>query len=804
MASNNHFSFPGTAYHYTEGPVFPSTLFASTEDNLADASMNYIDPVLQSPLSPDLYLGHWDGHEQLLVQRYLEDDQKTAYFNADVPSKLNPNRAAAHNMRSAAGIPPVPPPSHVRFASPISSPGPSSSSDNMHSPPTDTDSHYEPFGSPAPLFQQPAAPFDPHWATTHEVQFVGMGPGDTCVNPHDINPNSQPMDCYENESNNLDLSFPQRTFSFESYTSSTSQCDMQPPTTASNTVAVLDLPVRRLSSPDAIEPVVKEEINASTNYPPPPNEPAESDTEPALPSSLKRKKSDSHDDDYKPQQPPSKKPNLNNNNNTRRQPRRGNSTTQKPQDPPQSKSQSQSPSQKKTKTTHQASSSSSPPPPATSTAKALPPPSTSSKANYPCPDPDCTQSFKDQTLLENHIKKQHTRPFICVFHFAGCGSTFASKNEWKRHVASQHLLLNYWLCDEGACGAPGAAATNGPPARSTHGKSRSGSAGRSARNHGHGQQNIDLSAGAQQNKGGGVIFNRKDLYTQHVRRMHMPPQIKKSLKQQQQQQAAAASSQSCSSSTKKSSNPTDTSTILLNTQAEWDTRLRAFQSRAIRERCKLPLMMTCPASHCDMTFHGEDSWDQRMEHVARHLEKAAQGREAPVRFGNSGGSGGDDTVGSGSGEDSCLVEWASRADVDIIRRKKKSNGGNGNGNGGWEWELNPTLKRGSAALSCATKTGTAAAAGGSQGMVMLQVNNASASSSSMGASGRRKNTKHVPAVRFAPVRVEDEDDDEDVKNEIVVTSSDDEEEEEEIIVDAPAGYQDDGLMDAEGEEEDDD
>ena len=73
-----------------------------------------------------------------------------------------------------------------------------------------------------------------------------------------------------------------------------------------------------------------------------------------------------------------------------------------------------------------------------------------SKRSFPCPEcPDI--SFKDENGLQKHIKTQHTRPFICVFHFAGCKSTFASKNEWKRHCASQHLLLNYWLCQQDQC-----------------------------------------------------------------------------------------------------------------------------------------------------------------------------------------------------------------------------------------------------------------------------------------------------------------------------------------------------------------
>lgn len=176
-----------------------------------------------------------------------------------------------------------------------------------------------------------------------------------------------------------------------------------------------------------------------------------------------------------------------------------------------------------------------------------------------------------------------------------------------------------------------------------------------------------------------------------------------------------------------------------------------------------------------------------MEHVARHLEKAAQGREAPVRFGNAGAGGGN--------QDICLVEWASRADVDIIRRKKVG--------GGWEWELNPLLKRGNAAQSCATATGArahapSAAVGGSQGIVLLQPSNT-------GTGGRRKNARPAP-VRFAPVEDEEDEEKVEIKNEIVVTSSDDddEEEEREIVVDGPVGYDDDdGLRDAEGEEEDD-
>ncbi|KFY70801.1 hypothetical protein V499_08945, partial [Pseudogymnoascus sp. VKM F-103] len=67
--------------------------------------------------------------------------------------------------------------------------------------------------------------------------------------------------------------------------------------------------------------------------------------------------------------------------------------------------------------------------------------------------------------------------FPCTFEWAGCTSAFASKNEWKRHVASKHTCFFYWECRVGSCSAPG-----------------------------------------QSGK-----FNRKDLFAQHLRRMHAPP-----------------------------------------------------------------------------------------------------------------------------------------------------------------------------------------------------------------------------------------------------------------------------------------
>lgn len=92
--------------------------------------------------------------------------------------------------------------------------------------------------------------------------------------------------------------------------------------------------------------------------------------------------------------------------------------------------------------------------------------------------------FEDAASLRRHIDSAHRRPFVCVFHFAGCESTFASKNEWKRHVSSHHLNLTAWVCELGSCGAG---------SKSTSRCSE---------------------------------FNRKDIFTQHLRRMHVPSSVK--------------------------------------------------------------------------------------------------------------------------------------------------------------------------------------------------------------------------------------------------------------------------------------
>ncbi|PQE30374.1 c2h2 finger domain-containing protein [Rutstroemia sp. NJR-2017a WRK4] len=202
--------------------------------------------------------------------------------------------------------------------------------------------------------------------------------------------------------------------------------------------------------------------------------------------------------------------------------------------------------------------------------------------------------FKDSSSLRKHIAAAHTRPFPCAFSFAGCTSTFGSKNEWKRHIASQHLCLTYYRCS--SC-----------PQSTVEGK--------------------------------GNEFNRKDLFTQHLRRMHAPFAIKKAL--------AKGDSK---------------------LQVEWETHVKEMQASCLVTRRQPPQRSACPKSDCSNVFEGAGSWDDWTEHVGRHMEKGEANR---------------------LGVDRLLARWA--LDEGIIERKEdgeyrlcgaEREASNGNGNAG--------------------------------------------------------------------------------------------------------------------------
>lgn len=182
----------------------------------------------------------------------------------------------------------------------------------------------------------------------------------------------------------------------------------------------------------------------------------------------------------------------------------------------------------------------------------LPPPARKPLAkSQPKYDTRCTlcthPPFKDASSLRKHIAAAHTRPFPCAFSFAGCTSTFGSKNEWKRHIASQHLCLQYYRCSQ----CPSSAA-----------------------------------------EGKGNEFNRKDLFTQHLRRMHAPFAIKKAL-------------------TKGDS----------KLQSDWENHVKEMQVSCLVTRREPPQHVACPKPDCLKEFEGHIAWDEWTEHVGRHMEK---------------------------------------------------------------------------------------------------------------------------------------------------------------------------------------
>ena len=204
-------------------------------------------------------------------------------------------------------------------------------------------------------------------------------------------------------------------------------------------------------------------------------------------------------------------------------------------------------------------------------------PAQKSKSSFSCKT--CNHApFKDAATLQRHVNTTHTRAFICVFGFAGCNSTFASKNEWKRHVSSQHLNLNSWVCELGTCGKV---------------------------------QN------QSKKDGGGLVkgseFNRKDLFTQHLRRMHAPFDVKRMNKKNQ----------------------------------GWEERLKGLQVSCLRVKRHPPTRLGCPLDDCNGSFEGTSCWDDRMEHVGKHLEKAAV-------------STGASSFSVEQADDDLLVNWALR------------------------------------------------------------------------------------------------------------------------------------------------
>ncbi|KAK1783449.1 hypothetical protein QBC45DRAFT_341550 [Copromyces sp. CBS 386.78] len=602
-----------------------------------------IDPILQSLTPPAVYPTTMDQHQPM--QRQFKEDQKTMFFNSDMPQQATFMPSMFHQ---------------VRYNSPFSTFEASEASGSAQSPPADTNTELSAYCEIRSPLQEPLPFEDIGFSQNHSVQFAGLGLG-TFVNPMDVNSTGQ-LDGYDSETSTPEFILPQRVNSWESYATggASAGCDMEQMQQ-----------MQQHTSPivDCTKPVVN-------HYPvPAPQEKVEEQSPTTLPLNLKRTRSaDADDDEYLP---------------TTKRTASLPSTATKPRTTPARRGRPPTSSHAPlTTNTHRPHGPQHQSQPSTAKSKALSLTPNSSRGTLLCPHPPCQQShsshgFKDQPSLDAHIKKQHSRPFICVFSFAGCESTFGSKNEWKRHVASQHLVLEYWLCREGEC----ASVDNNLP--TTTSGTRTTTTTRAGRRSGAqvmvtGQDDNDEDD--MPRLPNGAIFNRKDLYTQHVRRMHLPSHL-----------AHLGKESTTNNNNKKPSSSTLNDTTA--TAQELTTYIETLRSRAAVKRCSLPTYMRCPVPSCTHgPFKGTEAWDQRMEHVAKHLEKYAAAA-ATLSANITERNGDQDKVELGSETDTTLTEWASSREVGIIegggeggggkwvtrdpikRRGHGGGGGNGNGNG---------------------------------------------------------------------------------------------------------------------------
>ena len=186
------------------------------------------------------------------------------------------------------------------------------------------------------------------------------------------------------------------------------------------------------------------------------------------------------------------------------------------------------------------------------------PPAGKNSSVQPCPH--CAAGLASESALKKHVLASHTRPFICTFHKYGCSSTVGSKNEWKRHINVQHMHLETWRCDVGGCAPPSYA----------------------SKEHQHtspspsGQLETHVSSLYHD-------FDRKDLFTQHLKRMHSP----------------------ANSASRAEKN-------------KFENSIDGIQKRCHRVLREAPTGTICPYCSHHPVF---DSWEDRVEHVGKHLER---------------------------------------------------------------------------------------------------------------------------------------------------------------------------------------
>lgn len=155
------------------------------------------------------------------------------------------------------------------------------------------------------------------------------------------------------------------------------------------------------------------------------------------------------------------------------------------------------------------------------------------------------------------------RAFPCPLAPYGCPSAFKAKNEWKRHAFTQHFRLKFWRCDQCSRADPAKAPND---------------------------------------------FNRKDLFVQHVRRMHP---IAAPVTQARSRRKRSARAQ----------------TLALAREPGVQAALNEAAERCAVGEGAPP--RGCACLFCEERFEGEGCLGEYMEHVGRHMdERKKLGMEA--------------------------------------------------------------------------------------------------------------------------------------------------------------------------------
>lgn len=163
-----------------------------------------------------------------------------------------------------------------------------------------------------------------------------------------------------------------------------------------------------------------------------------------------------------------------------------------------------------------------------------------------------------------------TAAYPCPLAPYGCPQSFGAKNEWKRHAYTKHFSLSYWRCDQ---------CPSSPSRRPND-------------------------------------FNRKDLFVQHVRRMHPPAEL----------EAAPAPTKGGRKEAKGRGRGPRAQNNRLNNTDHHPSAEAALNATALR--CHIvsrEAPQRCACVFCEDTFEGEGCLEARMEHVGRHLEERKKG-----------------------------------------------------------------------------------------------------------------------------------------------------------------------------------